>query len=168
MMILCGCSTVRVKTDYKHTANFAKYRTYAVEPPPNVPTLSPVADAALRAALRDGLAARGVTEVTPGDKPDLEVIPHGKTEDQYSVEQNSDLGSGPDVVLYTYNTFDSYIGGTVVLDFVDTSNQRLVFCGTVRGTASIRPERNAEKVGKAVEKLVAKLPVLPQPRPGQL
>src|SRR5262245_31598458 len=93
MMILCGCSTVRVKTDYEHTANFAKYRTYAVEPPRNASTLAPVADAALRTTLRDGLAARGVTEVTPGDHPDLAVVPHAKNE-KYSVEQNSDLGSG--------------------------------------------------------------------------
>jgi hypothetical protein len=163
MMILCGCSTVRVKTDYDHAANFGIYRTYAVEPPQNGPTLSPVADAALRTTLRNGLAARGITEVTPGAKPDLTVVPHAKTEEKYSVEQYSDSGSNPNILPYTYSSFDSNTGGTLVVDFVDTSNQKLVFRGTVRGTASIRPERNAEKMGKAAEKVVAKLPVAPRP-----
>ena len=33
----------------------------------------------------------------------------------------------------TYNTISSYTEGTLILDFVDTSNQRLVFRGTGRG-----------------------------------
>jgi len=51
-MILCGCSTVSVTTDYDHTANFANYRSYALEPPPKALLLSPSADVVLRMMLR--------------------------------------------------------------------------------------------------------------------
>src|SRR6266481_54563 len=147
LIILTGCSTVSVTTDYDHTANFAKYRTYALEPPPKAPTLSPSADAALRTTLRQDLAARGITEVTPADKPDLAVVPHAKLQQKVSVEQYSGWGYGPGGwpyyggyygvwygAPYTYSTINTYTEGTLILDFVDTSNQKLVFRGIGTGT----------------------------------
>jgi hypothetical protein len=175
VMILCGCSTVSVTTDYDHTANFGNYHSYALEPPPKAPAFSPSTDAALRTTLRQGLAARGITEVTPGDKPDLAVVPHAKLEQKYSVEQYSGWGYGPGGwpyyggsygvwygAPYTYNTIDTYTEGTLILDFVNTSNKKLVFRGIGKGTVG-SAENNAEKVREAVEKIVAKLPASTQP-----
>jgi hypothetical protein len=177
-MILCGCSTVSVTTDYDHTANFAKYRTYAVEPPPNVPALSPSADTALRTTLRENLAARGIIEVPQSSGPDLAVVPHVRTQQKYTVQQTTSWGYGPGVWPYyggfygpwygapvTYNTISSYTEGTLILDFVDTSNQRLVFRGIGRGTVSDNPNRNAERMTEAVEKIVARFPTAPQSQP---
>jgi hypothetical protein len=171
VMILCGCSSVRVTTDHDPTVNFAKFRTYALEPPRNAPALSPSADSALRMTLRENLAARGITEVPPSARPDLAVVPHVRTERRYNVQQWTSWGYGPGVWPYgggfygpwvgapvTYNTISSYTEGTLILDFVDTSNQRLVFRGTGTGTVSNRPERNAEKIQEAVEKIVARFP----------
>jgi hypothetical protein len=171
VMILCGCSTVSVTTDHDPTVNFAKFRTYALEPPPKAPTLSPGADAALRTTLRENLAERGIIEVPPGSRPDLAVVPHVRTERRYNIQQFTSWGYGPGVWPYsggfygpwagapvTYNTISSYTEGTLILDFVDTSNQRLVFRGTGRGTVSNRRERNADKIQEAVEKIVARFP----------
>jgi Domain of unknown function (DUF4136) len=179
IMIFSGCSTVSVTADYDHTANFAKYRTYALEPPPKAPPLSPTSDAALRTTLRQELAARGIVEVTPDARPDLAVVPHAKTEQKYSVEQYSGWGYGPGGwpyyggyygvwygAPYTYNTISSYTEGTLILDFVDTSNQKLVFRGIGKGTVSNKPEANADKIRDAVSKIVAKLPVSTQPIAG--
>src|SRR5215475_16223607 len=173
--ILCGCSTVSVTTEHDTTVNFAKFRTYALEPPPKAPTLSPSADAALRTTLRENLAERGIIEVPPGSRPDLAVVPHVRTERRYNVQQFTSWGYGPGVWPYsggfygmwygapvTYNTISSYTEGTLILDFVDTSNQRLVFRGTGTGTVSNRPERNANKIREAVEKIVARLPTASQ------
>jgi Domain of unknown function (DUF4136) len=178
VLILSGCSTVSVTTDYDHNANFAKYRTYAVEPPPNAPPLSPTSDAALRGALRQDLAARGIVEVAPGARPDLAVVPHAKTEQKYSVEQYSGWGYGPGGwpyyggyygmwygAPYNYTTIDTYTEGTLILDFVDTSNQKLVFRGIGKGTVG-SAESNAEKIREAVQKIVAKLPASAQPIAG--
>ena len=59
---LAGCATVRVATDYDHAAPFAKYHTYAMEPPRHGQTLSPISEAALRAALRVNLSPRKMEE----------------------------------------------------------------------------------------------------------
>lgn len=176
LIILCGCSTVSVTTDYDHTANFAKYRTYALEPPPKAPTLSPSADAALRTTLREELAARGIIEVPPGSKPDLAVVPHVRTQEKYTVQQYQSWGYGPGVwpyyggyygtwygAPYTYNAISSYTEGTLVLDFVDTSNQTLVFRGVGKSTVSNKPDANADKIREAVSKIVASLPATAQP-----
>jgi hypothetical protein len=178
IMILCGCSTVSVTTDHDPTVNFAKFRTYAVEPPPNAPPLSPSSDAALRTTLRQELAARGIVEVAPTARPDLAVVPHAKTQQKYSVEQYSGWGYGPGGwpyyggyygvwygAPYTYNTISSYTEGTLILDFVDTSNQKLVFRGIGKGTVG-SAESNAEKIREAVQKIAAKLPISGEPIAG--
>lgn len=178
MLILCGCSTVSVKTDHDPTVNFAKFRTYAVEPPPNAPALSPGANTALRSTLNEGLAARGITEVSPSARPDLAVVPHLRTERRYNVQQFTSWGYGPGVWPYsggfygmwygapvTYNTITSYTEGTLILDFVDTSNQKLVFRGIGRGTVSDNPNRNADRMREAVERIVARFPTTSQPQP---
>ena len=172
LFILCGCSTVSVTTDHDHTVNFEKYRTYAVEPPPNAPALSPSADTALRSTLNQSLAAKGFREVELTNSPDLAVVPHIRTQQKYSVDQYTSWGYGPGVwpyygghygvwygAPYTYSTLNSYTEGTLILDFVDNSNQKLVFRGTGKAMVSDEPEANAEKIREAVEKIVAKLPV---------
>ena len=59
---------------------------------------------------------------------------------------------------YTYSTINSYTEGSLILDFVDTSKQKLVFRGIGTATVSGNPESNAEKITEAVKKMVAKLP----------
>src|SRR5262245_35164556 len=133
---LCGCSTVSVTTDYDHSASFANYRTYALEPPAKGPTLSPTADAALRNSLQANLAARGIREVAVASKPDLAIVPHFQLQQKYSVDQYTQWGyMGGGWPYYggyygvwtgaptTYTTINSYTEGTLLLDFVDSSKQ---------------------------------------------
>jgi hypothetical protein len=177
VMTLSGCSTVSVKTDYDHTANFGSYRTYALEPPANTPSLSPSSDGALRSTLNASLAAKGIREVGMGDRPDLAVVPHAKTQQKYSVEQYTSWGYGPGVypyyggyygvwygAPYTYNTINSYTEGTLVLDFVDTARKKLAFRGVATATVG-SSESNAEKIREAVQKIVEKIPTVPQSQP---
>lgn len=172
---LCGCASVRVTTDYDHSAPFDSYRTYALEPPTNVPPLSPTADAALRGALREDLAARGIREVAPEAQPDLAVVPHVRLQQKYSSQQYTSWGYGPGVwpypggtygawrgAPYAYNTISSYTEGTLILDFVDTSSHKLVFRGIGQGTVG-EPESNAKKIREAVDKMVAKFPASRSP-----
>jgi hypothetical protein len=177
LVILCGCSSVKVTTDYDHAAGFGKYQTYALEPPAKVPPLSPTADAALRNTLREQMAKRGIREIAPNEKPQLAVVPHVKLQKKYSVEQYTQWGYAPGVwpyyggyygawagAPYTYNTINSYTEGTLILDFLDTSSQKLVFRGTAVATVSDKPESNAKKIEEAVKKIVDKLPH-PAPAP---
>lgn len=170
VIMLCGCSTVSVTTDFDPSASFAKYRTYAVEPPPDAPALSPTSDSALRGALQENLAARGIREVGAADEPDLAVVPHVRQQQRYTVEQYSHWGYGVGGwpygaghygmwagAPYTYSTINSYTEGTLILDFVDSSAQNLVFRGIGKGTVG-SARSNADKIREAVKKIVAKFP----------
>src|SRR5882762_2392003 len=140
--ILAGCSTVSVTTDSDVTASFADYRTYALEPPANGQLFSPSANAALRIALHDNLAARGIREVGVNNRPDLTVVPHTRLQQRRTREQYNHWGYGVGGwpfgagyygtwigEPYPTTTVQSYIEGTLILDFVETSHQTLVFRG---------------------------------------
>ena len=174
-MVFCGCSSVKVTTDYDRSVPFASYHSYALEPPTNGPPFSPSADSALRNTLRGTLAARGISEVAASEKPDLAVVPHVQLQQQYSVDQYTHWGYAGGAWPYrggyygvwagaptTYTTINNYTEGTLLLDFVDTASQRLVFRGAGKGTVS-SPESNAKKIEEAVRKIVEKFPTATKP-----
>ena len=168
--IFSACETVNVTTDYDHAANFAKYKTYALTPPSAGRTMSPTSEAALRDALRTGLASRGLTEA-PGKKADLDIVRHVFVQEKISVQQWTDWGYGYHGAWpyrfgsygmwygapMTYTDVNQYKEGTLILDFVDARTKKLVFRGV--GTAVVGgPESNAAKIQDAVSKIVAAYP----------
>jgi hypothetical protein len=172
-VFLCGCSTVSVTTTYDATASFADYRTYALEPG-NAPLISPNADAVLRVALHENLAAHGIREVRRNSRPDLAVVPHATVQQRRSREQYNHWGYGVGGwpfgsgyygtwigEPYPTTTVESYIEGTLILDFIETRNGTLVFRGTGKATVN-NVKGNAEQIAEAVEKIVAKIPTAPQ------
>src|SRR5262249_8495905 len=172
LLILCGCSSVSVTTDHDPSAPFASYRSYALEPAAKVPPLAPSEDSALRTTLRDELAVRGIREVALNEKPDLAVVPHISLQQRYSVQQYTQWGYAPGMWPYwggfyggwggmPVTTVTSYTEGTLILDFVDTSTQRLVFRGTGRGNTSRETESNAATIPEAVTRIVAGSPAAP-------
>jgi hypothetical protein len=175
VMLICGCSGISVTTDHDRSVPFGRYHTYALEPPTNVPPFSPSANQALRFTLHEALGEKGIREVGAADKPDLAVVPHVSLQQAYSVQQYTDWGYRGSAWPYgagyygvwagapaTYTTINHYTEGTLLLDFVDTSKQKLVFRGVGKGTVG-SPESNAKKVEEAVTKIVAKFPVPTQP-----
>jgi hypothetical protein len=168
--VLAACSTVTVTTDYDHSANFGKYKTYSLAPAPADQKLSPTSEAALTNAIRTQLAARGLTEVSKGEG-DLAIVRHVFTQEQISVQQYTDWGYGNSGrwpsgygtygvwsgAPATYTSVSQYTEGTLILDVVDTRTKKLVFRGAATAVVG-SPESNARKIDEAVEKMVAALP----------
>jgi len=172
-VFLCGCSTVSVTTSYDETASFADYRTYALDSPTGAQLLSPSADVVLREALHENLAAHGIREVGRNNRPDLAVVPHATVQQRRTREQYPHWGYGVGGwpfgsgyygtwigEPYPTTTIESSIEGTLILDFVDTSHRALVFRGTVKATVR-DAQSTAEDIAEAVEKIVARIPVMP-------
>ena len=167
---LAGCSMVAVQTDFDPAASFSTYESYSLAPPPEAVTLSPSVDAALRDTLRASLASRGIEE-TGHDAADLDIVWHVITQQKYSVDQYTQWGYtrgggwpgqyGPYGMWtgapVTYTDVDTYLEGTLVLDFVDTKTEKLVFRGSGTGVVG-SPKSNAKRVRKAVEKIVSDFP----------
>jgi len=172
---LSACSTVTVTTDYDHSVSFAKFRTYSLSPAAQGQTLSPSSEAALRDSLRTELGARGIREVSRG-RADLAVVRHAFHQEKVAVQHYTDWGYGYGGRPYRYGYYSMWAGaprtytdvtqyteGTLVLDFVDTRTNKLVFRGTAQAVVE-GPESNARKIQEAVAKIVAKLP-LGEPHP---
>ena len=168
---LTACSSVTVTTDQDPSVSFSKYKTYTLAPPAKGQMLSPSAESALRDALRTQLATRGITEAS-GGRGDLAIVRHVFLEDKVSVQQFVDWGYGYGGAMpygygrygmwagapRTFTSVNQYTEGTMVLDFVDTSTNTLVFRSKSNAIVG-KPESNARKIQKAVEKTVAKFPV---------
>ena len=160
---LMACASVQVTTDYDHSAPFAQYKTYSLEPSTEKIPFSPSVEAALRDSLRTNLAARGLVEVSAN--PDIHIVRHVSTKEKVIVHQSAYAG-----VPYRYGRYymwsggadmyadvSQYTEGTLILDFVDAKTQKLVFRGIGTGTVST-PEENAERIREAVQKIVQDFP----------
>jgi Domain of unknown function (DUF4136) len=62
----------------------------------------------------------------------------------------------------TTTTVNKYIVGTIVVDLYDRELKQLVWRGTATDTASDKPEKNAKKISKSMEKLFKKYPPKPK------
>lgn len=165
-LFLTACSTVSVTTDYDHSASFAKYRSYTLAPTTGEIALSPSSETALRDALRSNLLKRGLSEIA--DNADLHVIRHVSTQEKQVITHSADFGYAGMPYGYgrygmwqgaprNYTDVSQYTQGTLILDFVDTKTQKLVFRGVATGTVS-DPESNAKRIREAVEKIVHDFP----------
>ena len=170
-LVLAACSPVSITTDYDKSVPFPKFKTYTLAPAAKGQSLSPSSEAALRNTLRAEMAKRGWTEKTSG-KPDIAIARHVFLQDKISVHEYTDwgyygrAGCWPYGYGYystwpgaprTYVDVSQYTQGTLILDFIDTRTNKLVFRGT--GTSLVgKPEANAERVRAAVTGIVAGLP----------
>jgi hypothetical protein len=168
--LFASCSPVSVTTDYDTSAPFKKYKTYALAPAAKGQSLSPSSEAALRDTLRSELAKKGLTEKTSG-KPDIAIARHVSTKEKLAVHEYTDYGYPyAGTWPYGYGRYSPWVGaprsyvdvsqyteGTLVLDFIDTQSNKLVFRGT--GSAMVgKPETNAKTIGEAVTRIIADFP----------
>src|SRR6267142_2472540 len=167
---LCGCSTVNsnstvgVTTDTNQSAPIGTYHTYAVKPPEHGATLSPPVNAAVRDSLRQNLSARGIREVSANERADLTVTPQPSTQ-QWTVDQpyNSWIYTGGGCPYYSYFKAPwpprevSYTADVLLLEFVDTSSQKVVLRGQLSEELTGQ-EKNTANIDGAVKQIVAVLP----------
>lgn len=169
-LLLAGCSTVAVKTEFDSKVKFAQYHTYALSSPAEGrPALSPIGEEALRNALRIHLEKRGLTEVSSSDAADLKIDRHVFTQDkEISIEQFStwDYTSGDPADSrqgmrprppQDHTDVHQYKVGTLLLDFVDTRTRHLVYRGAAQGVVG-SPKANVGKIAEAVKKIVRDFP----------
>jgi hypothetical protein len=150
-------STLRVRSDYDPSANFKKYRTFAIREGNS--TGNPVMDQRIREDIASSLKAKGLDEVRP-ENADLIVAPHTATRTARSYEtfyDNTWTGwrwrwAQPTVVVNEFPV------GTLVVDVFDNQAKTAVWHGWASDVLSDKPSENAEKVDRAVQKLIDKYP----------
>jgi hypothetical protein len=155
LLLLAGCSSLSVGTDYDTKADFSAYKTWSFAGgTTNDERISKeLLEDRLEKALPPALAARGLTAAEPGD---LKVSYYAAVKDKI------DIATYPSTYRHwqgeTYVT--QYEEGTLILDLVDAKDQRLVWRGTARDEVNLlaAPEEREAKLREAITKLLEQYP----------
>ncbi len=168
MVVLGGCmvacSSIKVSTDYDREADFSKYKTYTLTDDAKNLLVSDLDRRRLVDAVESGLTAKGFTASANGDiLVDLKVTTEQK-------ETTTATTNGPYGSAYRYRwgsgfsttdiDVETYVEGTLFIDFIDASKKQLVWQG--RGVKTLdpyaTPQEREQRIKSAVNSILAKYP----------
>jgi hypothetical protein len=163
-LLFAGCNRVWIETSYDKSADFRKYRSYALDTTPV--ELGALSRHTLEETLRARLTVRGLKEV-PGDQADLFIVCRITTEQK---QVSSPVGGQ----VYFSSNFGRYSGargvvqapqiaehtyGSLIIDFVDAHSRQLVFRGIGEARLNVE-EKNAAAIQAVVRNVVRAIPRL--------
>ncbi len=151
----------KVSTDFAANTDFSKYKTYQVMQGKSRPA-SPLADGKIQAAIDKQLSARGWQRAADG-QADVVIVYNVATQQMQTLNTFYDgFGGGPwgwrGGMGSATTTSSTYTEGTLILDMFDAKAKEAFWRGTATGTLSDKPQKNEEKVNKALEKMFKKFP----------
>jgi len=172
MLIVSGCASVKVRTDFDPEYDFGSFKTYRWA---SGEELNPNDELARNTLVRNRFVSsvdkmmmeKGFTKVDSGDA-DLVIVMHAGSKEKMQVS-HTPAPTGPRYRgRYPYYWYDPWWGpyggttnvsyyteGTLVIDMVSWETKELTWRGT--GTRTVRDYKNAEKQQQAIDKAVAKI-----------
>jgi len=157
MMVASLAIAQDIKTDYNHSVDFSKYKTFMWIKEPK--TENPLMKERIIDAVNMELQLKGLRLVTSG--ADLGISANTATKEEHTLDSfyNGFPGWGwhrywgpAPVVVETYEV------GTLVVDLFDTQTKQAVWWGAATDTVSEKPEKNTKHLNKAVEKMFKDFP----------
>jgi len=159
-LALVACNPIYVSHDYDRDADFASYRTYSWMPfdvsgpadARQAQQQSPLMHKRTVSLVDEQLVKDGLTKKVEGDV-DLWVTYYGESEQQVQIRQRR--GYDP---LGT--TVQHYEEGTLIIDLIDATTNKLVWRGIAEATLSDNPtaEEEAERLKDSIKKVFKKFP----------
>jgi hypothetical protein len=166
---LAGCSSMRIRTEYDTSAQFAAYKTYAwLAAAPGPEEAPPIRDPAVHARVVEAvdreMGKKGLVRTTLDAAPDFFVTVHGWSRNRIDVV-NYGYGYGgayaygpyPGAVAVPITEVREYTEGTLLLDFVDAKTKKLVWRGTATDTIT-SPDNVRATIDAAARKLLEAYP----------
>ena len=158
MVIANAVFAQNVKTDYNKGTNFAAYKTFQWIKEPK--TTNPLIKQRVMDEINAALTARGLKLVT--SDADLCIAAHAATNEERTLNTFYNgfgggwrWGGGFGSATTTVNTYEV---GSLVVDIFDARTKDAVWRGTSSKTLSGNPEKNAESLNKAIEKMFKNFP----------
>ena len=162
-MLLTGCATISVQTDYDPEVDFSGYKTYGWLPMStskqsgaNLRFSRTLFHGKLKKAAHEALGERGLQH--SDDDPDLLITYHVNVRHKrevYVTNHGYNYWQGAsDIDVHEYRE------GTLILDFIDRRTNQLVWRGIGAGTTAgiDNPQDLQKRLDKAVRKMVADFP----------
>lgn len=170
ILLAASCSsTVKVTSDYDKQADFASYKTYAFSQEALKLPISDLNRARIISAIETEMAAKGFTKSeNPDILVDLLLSAEEKVDATATTSGTGGYYGGYGAMRYGYGggftttsiNYEEYIEGTLFINFVDVSTQKIVWQG--RGTKTIDEDANADKreanINAAVKAIIAEYP----------
>jgi hypothetical protein len=165
LAVLCGFAAAQdIKTNYMPGTDFSKYKTYKWVSVQGAEQPDQILDQQIKQAIDAQLTSKGMTK-TDDDKADLYVayqlsITQEREWSAYGTGGGWRMGGG--MATATSSTIQI---GTLGLDFYDPSPKQLIWRGQASKTLnpSKDPQKNQERLNKAMAKLLKDFP----PKPGK-
>jgi Domain of unknown function (DUF4136) len=146
----------KVETDYDHQFDFLQLHTFKVEL--GSVWNNPLQQQRAKEDIVRELTSKGWVQAQEGQQADAVVVLHGATQAEKSLDtwySGGGWGWGPGMSTTTVNTVRV---GTMVIDVFDAKSKKLVFRGKASDDISDKPEKNAKKIDKAVQKMFKNFP----------
>jgi hypothetical protein len=162
ILVLAGCSTISVNQDYDPEYDFSKLKTFGFLPIPDDAGIDQINATRLSDAIKANLTSK---DYTLSDKADFGVAVFFSKKTKTSV-QSYGYGYGYGYWgrpgMYGTGGVDvtQYDEGTLVIDFIDMAENKLVWRGIGTGTLSqtTSVEERTEKINNAVSQILAQFP----------
>jgi hypothetical protein len=146
----------KVTTDFDHGFDFSQIHTFTVTF--GTEWSNPLQQQRAKTDIIQQLTAKGWTEATDPTTADATVIIHGAVKAEQSLDtfySGGGWGWGGGMAQTNVNTVHM---GTMLVDIFNTKTKKLIFRGTANDELSDKPQKNTEKLDKAVEKIFKDFP----------
>jgi len=137
MLILAGCSSMKVMSNYDETVDFSRYNTYRFAPPKSKgkkEIRNPFFTKDMQEELRVLMKGKGFDEAVIADEADLILVFHAFTRNNREwVSPSYHVGRWGRVYRTSPGHVVNYKEGTLVIDIVDQQKKELVWQGIGQG-----------------------------------
>jgi hypothetical protein len=156
LAVFCSVAWAQdVKVDWDKGANFTGYHTYAWGT--GTPAKNPLMGQRIVEGIDKQLAAKGYQKVDINSSPDLVVLYHASTGSQTQLNTMG-TGWGWSWGGSTTTTVSEIPTGQLSVDIGDAKTKKLLWLGSASDTLSDKPEKNEQKIQKALDKMFKKFP----------
>jgi Domain of unknown function (DUF4136) len=150
----------KVNTDFDHSFDFSTVHTFYVDFA--TPWNNQLQQDRAKRDIAEQLSSKGWTQAPDAASADVLVAIHGAVQQQKSLDtwySGGGWGWGGGMSQTSENVVNV---GTMVVDILNTHTKKLLFRGTATDQLSTKPEKNTEKLDKAVEKMFKDFPPKPK------
>jgi len=166
-LTLSSCSSVRVSSDYDTKANFKEYKTFAFyKKGIDKASVSDLDKKRIMRAIEREMVSRGYTK---SSNPDLLVSIFTKTREKVNINQNPNFGWGIgwgwrwgwgwNPWMNQNVNVNQYTEGTLFIDFIDKSNNELVWQGIGSGSMRMKnPDKRERRINEFVKEIISEYP----------
>jgi len=155
LVLTAFASAQDVKTDYDHHANFSQYHTYSWA---KVKTTDPLWESRIQDAVDKDLQGKGWQRVDNGGDVALTAVGSSHNQKEYQTFYDGMGGWRWGGFGETTTQVENYPVGALVLDMYDAHNKQLIWRGVASQSLSDKPEKNEQKLDKAVNKMLDHFP----------